>query len=162
MTIARDVGQLPVYYYKKPMARLGYVFNDNAPLYPFGYGLSYTSFSYGKPVLANPRISRNGSTNVSVTVTNTGARAGDEVVQMYVHPKVSSVAQPVLRLAGFERISLKPGQTKTVSFPIDPDQLAIWDRQMKRVVEQGTEASRVFRRRFHLSHATISRLSMAA
>lgn len=71
-------------------------------------------------------------------MTNTGARAGDEVVQMYVHPQVSSVVQPVLRLAGFERVHLRPGETKTVSFPVGPEQLAVWDRQMKRVVEPGS------------------------
>ncbi|HEX7853427.1 MAG TPA: glycoside hydrolase family 3 N-terminal domain-containing protein [Sphingobium sp.] len=137
VTIARGVGQLPVYYYRKPLARLGYVFNDNSPLYPFGYGLSYTSFTYGKPVIDRTRITQSGSAKVTVDVTNSGARAGDEIVQMYVHPKVSSVVQPVLRLAGFERISLKPRQTRTVSFTIGQEQLAIWDREMKRSVEPG-------------------------
>jgi beta-glucosidase len=137
VTIARNVGQLPVFYYKTPQARLGYVFNDNSPLYPFGYGLSYTSFTYGKPVLDQPTISRDGSAKVSVMVTNSGSRPGDEIVQMYVHPKVSSVVQPVLRLAGFDRVHLEPGQTKTVRFPVGPEQLAIWNRQMKRVVEAG-------------------------
>lgn len=137
VTIARNVGQLPVFYYKTPQARLGYVFNDSTPLFPFGYGLSYTTFSYGKPTLDRSQIARDGSAKVSVTVTNSGVRAGDEVVQMYMHPKVSSVVQPVLRLAGFERVHLKPGEAKTVSFPVGPDQLAIWDRQMARVVEPG-------------------------
>ena len=137
VTIARNVGQLPVYYYRKPQARLGYVFNDNTPLYPFGYGLSYTSFSYGKPLIDRTRIARNGSARVSITVTNTGQREGDEVVQMYVHPRVSSVTQPVQKLAGFERVSLKPGEAKTVSFAVGPEQLAIWDRKMTRRVEPG-------------------------
>ena len=137
MTIARSAGQLPVFYYKTPQARLGYVFNDNTPLYPFGYGLSYTTFSYGKPALDRPQIARDGSAKVSVTVTNSGPRAGDEIVQMYVHPRVSSVVQPVLRLAGFERIHLKPGEAKSVSFTVGPEQLAIWNRQMQHVVEPG-------------------------
>lgn len=137
VSIARDVGQLPVFYYKKPQARLGYVFNDNSPLYPFGYGLSYTTFTYGKPVLDKATITRGGAAKVSVAITNSGARAGDEIVQMYVHPKVSSVVQPVLRLAGFDRVHLAPGETKTVDFPVGPEQLAVWDRQMKRVVEPG-------------------------
>lgn len=137
VTIARNAGQLPAFYYHTPQARLGYVFNDNAPLYPFGWGLSYTSFTYGKPTLDRAAIPVGGAARVSVSVTNSGARAGDEVVQMYLHPKVSSVVQPVKRLAGFQRVHLKPGQTTTVSFPVGPEQLAIWDLQMKRAVEPG-------------------------
>src|SRR5262249_53585282 len=83
VTIARNVGQLPVYYYHSPKARLDYVFNDSSPLYPFGYGLSYTHFTYGKPALDQATISTNGRAKVSVSVTNSGTRAGDEVVQMY-------------------------------------------------------------------------------
>lgn len=137
VTIARNVGQLPVFYYKKPTARLGYVFNDNTPLFPFGYGLSYTSFSYGKPILDRTKIDRQGTAKISVQVTNTGKRPGTDVVQMYVHPKVSSVVQPVMRLAGFERVELEPGQSKTVSFAVGPEQLAIWDSKMKHTVEAG-------------------------
>jgi beta-glucosidase len=137
VTVARNVGQLPVFYYRKPSARLGYVFNSNAPLYPFGYGLSYTSFAYGKPTLDKPEIARDGTAKLSVAVTNSGARAGDEVVQMYVHAKVSSVVQPIMRLAAFERVFLRAGETKTLSFDVGPEQLAIWDRQMKHVVEAG-------------------------
>jgi beta-glucosidase len=138
VTIARSAAQLPVYYYRKPQARLGYVFNDNSPLYPFGFGLSYTTFAYGKPALDQATIARDGSAKVSVAVTNSGDRAGDEIVQLYVHPRVSSVVQPILRLAGFERVHLEPGETRTVSFVVGPEQLAIWDRQMKQVVEPGT------------------------
>ena len=137
VSIARNVGQLPVFYSKTPQARLGYVFNDNSPLYPFGCGLSYTRFTYGKPVLDKTAIARGGAAKVSVAVTNSGPRPGDEIVQMYVHPKVSTVVQPVLRLAGFDRVHLVSGETKTVSFAVGPEQLAIWDRQMKRVVEPG-------------------------
>ena len=137
VTIARSAGQLPVFYYKTPQARLGYVFNDNTPLYWFGYGLSFTTFSYGKPSLDRVQIPRDGAAKVSVTVTNSGSRAGAEVVQLYVHPKVSSVVQPVLRLAGFERIDLKAGEMKTATFTVGPEQLAIWNRQMKHVVEPG-------------------------
>lgn len=137
VTIARNVGQLPVYYYKTPVARLGYVMNDNSPLYPFGYGLSYTTFSYGKPSLDTAKIARDGTARITVAVTNSGARAGDEVVQLYVRPKFSSVVQPVIRLIGFDRLDLKAGQTKKVSFAVGPEQLAIWDRDMKRTVEPG-------------------------
>ncbi len=137
VTIARNVGQLPVFYNRTPQARLGYVFDDNTPLYPFGYGLSYTSFSYGKPTLDRSQIGSNGAATISVAVTNSGERPGDEIVQMYAHPRVSSAAQPVLRLAGFERIHLDAGETKMVSFAVGPEQLAIWNRQMKHVVEPG-------------------------
>lgn len=137
VTIARSVGQLPVYYSHTPAARLGYVFHDNTPLYPFGYGLSYTEFEYGEPRLDHASIFRDGSTVVSVDVTNIGSRRGTEVAQMYVHPKISSVVQPVLRLAGFERVDLEPGQTRTVSFEIGTEELAILDRAFKRTVEVG-------------------------
>lgn len=138
VTIARNVGQLPVYYYRSPSARLGYVFDDNKPLYPFGFGLTYTTFAYGKPTLDRSRIGRDGTARVSVAVTNTGNRAGAEVVQMYVHPKISSVVQPVMRLAGFERVELEPGASKVLEFPVGPQELAIWNNQMERVVEPGS------------------------
>ena len=137
VTIARNVGQLPVFYYQTPAARLGYVFNSNKPLYPFGFGLSYTSFAYGAPKLDRASIRRGETARASVSVTNTGARDGDEVVQLYVHPRYASVVQPVMRLAGFQRVHLKAGETTTVSFAIGPEQLAIWNRKMQHVVETG-------------------------
>jgi beta-glucosidase len=137
VTIARNAGQLPVYYNHSPQARLGYIFNDSTPLYPFGFGLSYTQFTFDKPTLDRNSISVSGTARVSVNVTNSGNRVGEEVVQMYVHPKVSSVVQPVMRLAGFQRVHLKPGQTTPVSFEIGPEQLAIWDINMKHTVEPG-------------------------
>lgn len=137
VSIARNVGQLPVYYYKTPAARRGYVFNDNSPLFPFGFGLSYTTFSFGKPSLDRDQIAANGSAKVSITVTNTGSRAGDQVVQMYVHHGLSSVVQPVIALRGFKRVHLEPGASTTVSFNVGSDQLSILDRQMKRTVEPG-------------------------
>lgn len=137
VTIARSAGQLPVFYNKTPQARIGYVFNDNSPLYPFGYGLSYTTFRYGKPAVDRATITTTGTATVTVEVTNTGSRAGDEIVQLYVHPRMSSVVQPVQRLAGFERIHLKAGETRSVSFPVGAEQLAIWDRQMQLTVEPG-------------------------
>ncbi|MDE2302095.1 MAG: glycoside hydrolase family 3 C-terminal domain-containing protein [Sphingomonadales bacterium] len=137
VSVARNAGQLPVYYYRKPQSRMGYVFNDNSPLYPFGFGLSYTSFTYASPVLDRASITRDGTAHVSVAVTNSGARAGDEIVEMYLHPQTSSVVQPVERLAGFARVHLGPGETRSVSFAIGPEQLAIWDRAMQHVVEPG-------------------------
>jgi beta-glucosidase-like glycosyl hydrolase len=137
VTIARNVGQLPVYYYKTPAARRGYVFHDNSPLFPFGYGLSYTTFSYGKPALDRERVSANETAKVTVAITNSGTRAGDQVVQMYVHHPVSSVVQPVIALHGFKRVHLEPGASTTVSFEVGPEQLSILDNQMKRTVEPG-------------------------
>jgi beta-glucosidase len=137
VTIARNVGQLPMYYYKTPAARRGYVFHDNSPLFPFGYGLSYTTFTLGKPTLDRDQISAKETAKVSVTVTNSGTRAGDQVVQMYVHHPVSSVVQPVIALRGFKRIHLEPGASTTVSFDVGPDQLSILNAEMQNVVEPG-------------------------
>jgi beta-glucosidase len=137
VTIPRSVGQLPMYYYKTPAARRGYVFDDNSPLYPFGFGLSYTRFSFSKPSLDREKISAREKTMVSVTVTNTGSRAGDEVVQMYIHHPVSSVVQPVIALRGFKRVHLEAGKSATVTFDVGPDELSILDAQMKNVVEPG-------------------------
>jgi beta-glucosidase len=137
VTMARNVGQLPVYYYKTPAARRGYVFHEESPLFPFGWGLSYTTFALGEPTLNQERIAPNETAKVSITVTNTGARAGDQVIQMYIHHLVSSVVQPVIALRGFRRIHLEPGEKTTVTFEVGPEQLSIIDNEMKRTVEPG-------------------------
>ncbi|MGH9826683.1 MAG: glycoside hydrolase family 3 C-terminal domain-containing protein, partial [Blastocatellia bacterium] len=137
ITIPRSVGQLPDYYCQKPTARRGYLFTSKEPLFPFGFGLSYTTFKYGEPRLAAEKIGLEGRTTVSIDVTNTGSKPGDEVVQMYIRDEVSSVTRPVKELKGFQRISLKPGETKTVSFDITSDKLAFYNLNMNRVVEPG-------------------------
>ncbi len=137
ITIPRSVGHLPAFYNHKPSARRGYLFDDVSPLYPFGYGLSYTQFALDAPRLEKKTIRSNGRCRVSVNVTNTGSRAGDEVVQMYVRDVVSSVTRPVKELKGFQRVSLQPGETRKVSFEITPDRLAFFDVEMKFVVEPG-------------------------
>jgi beta-glucosidase len=137
VTIARNVGQLPVYYYKTPAARRGYVFHDNAPLFPFGLGLSYTTFKFGELTLDRVQISPKQTAKVSFSVTNTGSRAGDQVVQMYIHHRVSSLVQPVIALRGFKRVHLEPGAATTVSFEVGPDQLSILNAEMQQVVEPG-------------------------
>ncbi|MEE2692552.1 MAG: glycoside hydrolase family 3 N-terminal domain-containing protein [Pseudomonadota bacterium] len=137
VTIARSSGQLPMFYNRKPSARRGYLFDTTEPLYPFGYGLSYTTFEIGKPRLSSAEIGVAGSAEVSVDVTNTGGREGDEVVQLYVRDVVSSVTRPVKELKGFERVTLAPGETKTVTFPVTSKTLRFWDKNMKRVVEPG-------------------------
>ncbi len=137
ITIPRSVGHIPAYYNYKPAARRGYLFDDVTPLYAFGFGLSYTQFQFGKPRLKRSVIRKNESTEVRVDVTNAGSRAGDEVVQMYIRDTVSSVTRPVKELKGFERITLAPGETKTVSLEITPEHLAFYDIDMKYVVEPG-------------------------
>ena len=103
-------------------------------MFAFGYGLSYTTFKLDNLRVEPAEIFSGGKAKVSVDVTNTGSRDGDEVPQLYIHPKVSSVTQPVLRLAGFERITLKAGEKQTVSFSITPEMLAILNTDMHRVV----------------------------
>jgi len=137
ITIPRSAGQIPAYYYQKPSARRGYLFSSTEPLFPFGYGLSYTTFAYSNLKVTPAKIGVSGKAEVNVDVTNTGTRAGDEVVQMYIHDVVSSVTRPVKELRGFERVSLKPGETKTVRFEISSAKLSFTNEQMKRVVEPG-------------------------
>jgi beta-glucosidase len=137
ITIPRSVGHVPAFYNYKPSARRGYLFDEVTPLFPFGYGLSYTQFSISPPRLEPATINRDASTRVYVDVTNTGSRAGDEVVQLYIRDRVSSVTRPVKELKGFERVTLQPGETRTVCFDIGPDHLAFWNVDMKFVVEPG-------------------------
>jgi beta-glucosidase len=136
-TIPRSVGQLPSFYNHKPSARRGYLFDDASPLYAFGYGLSYTTFAIENPRLTKKRIPRDGSTRLLADVTNTGERQGTETVQMYIRDLVSSVTRPVKELKGFERISLQPGEKRTVAFEIASELLAFYDVDMKCVVEPG-------------------------
>jgi beta-glucosidase len=138
ITIPREVGQLPIYYNHKPSSRgFAYVDADNRPLFPFGFGLSYTTYEYGEPRLRALEMKTTGSAEVSTTVTNSGKVAGDEIVQLYIHQKVASVTRPVRELKGFQRISLAPGESKVVRFSITPDMLALYDEDLKRVVEPG-------------------------
>jgi len=137
ITIPRSAGHVPAYYNYKPAARRGYLFDEVSPLFAFGFGLSYTTFEFNRPRLKKRTIRSDESTVLHVDVTNTGKVAGDEVVQMYIRDKVSSVTRPVKELKGFERITLDPGQTKTISLDITPDHLSFYDIRMKQVVEPG-------------------------
>ena len=130
--------QLPLYYNHKPTGR-GDDYNNltGKPLFPFGFGLSYTSFEYSKLAFDKQRINQNESTSVRFTVTNTGNYDGDEVVQLYIRDLFASVARPVLELKGFQRIHLKKGESKEVSFQITPEMLTMLNGQMERVVEPG-------------------------
>ena len=137
LTIPRSVGQVPVFYNHKPTARRGYLFGTTEPLWPFGFGLSYTTFALEDPRLDRSEIGPAESAVLSVDVVNTGERAGDEVVQLYVRDLHSSVTRPVKELEGFERLSLEPGERRTVSFTVGPAELRLFDRDMRRVVEPG-------------------------
>jgi len=137
ISFPRVVGQLPLYYNQKPTAKRGYLFTTTAPLFPFGFGLSYTTFKYSNLKITRPKIKANESTTVTFDITNTGKVRGDEVAQMYLRDEVSSVTRPVKELKDFARISLNPNETKTVTFTITPEKLQFYNREMKRVVETG-------------------------
>ena len=137
VTIPRSVGQLPDYYDHKPSRMRSYVLADSTPLYPFGYGLSYARFAYKNLVVSPAAIGRGGSAKVSVDVTNTGSRGADEVVELYIHAVVSLPVRPVEELKDFARVTLGPGETRTVTFSLTPDKLEAFDLQMKRTVQPG-------------------------
>jgi hypothetical protein len=137
ITFPHTVGALPDFYDHKPSDNRSYEFSTRKPLFAFGYGLSYTTFKFDNLRVEPAEILPGGKTKVSVDITNSGSRDGDEVPQLYIHPKVSSVTQPVLRLAAFERVTLKAGEKRTVAFNITPDMLAILNTDMHRVVEPG-------------------------
>ena len=146
-SMPKNVGQVPIYYNHLNTGRpcpkwftkftSNYLDVDNEPLYPFGYGLSYTTFSYGQPTLSATSMTRDGSLRASVTVTNTGSREGAEVVQLYIRDLVGSVARPVKELKDFSRITLKPGESKVVEFVITPEKLKFYNSQLKFDCEPG-------------------------
>jgi beta-glucosidase len=151
VSIPQSVGHIPVFYnhvnsnkgfYHNPGSPdkpgQDYVFSSTDVLYPFGYGLSYTSFKYSNMLVSATSFNKNQEVQVSVDVTNTGNVLGKEVVQMYLGNKVNSVTTPVMALKGFDKVSLKPGETKTVKFTVKPDDIAIWSTDMKQVTEPGT------------------------
>jgi beta-glucosidase len=137
ITVPRSVGQLPDYYYQKPSAKREYLGASTQPLFPFGWGLSYSTFKYAKVQTVPDAIGVLGRSEVSVAVTNTGSVRGDEVVQLYIRQEVSSVTRPVKELRGFRRITLNPGETKVVEFKLGPEELSYLNRDMRRVVEPG-------------------------
>jgi len=147
VTTPRAVGQVPIYYDHKntgrpPVADVKWTSKywdiPFTPLYPFGFGLSYTTFTIGAPRLSATTIGSTDSLRVSVDVTNTGTRAGDEVVQLYVRDDVGSVTRPVMQLRRFQRLTLAPGERRTVNFTLSVKDLAFYDLAMRRVAEPGT------------------------
>ena len=149
MTFPKNVGQIPLYYNHKNTGRplpegkwfekfrSNYLDVDNEPLYPFGYGLSYTTFEYGNITLSKPTMEQNESVTASVTVTNTGTRDGAEVVQLYIRDLVGSITRPVKELKGFEKVFIKAGESKTISFKITPELLRFYDYDLNYVTEPG-------------------------
>lgn len=137
ITVPRAVGQIPINYNRKPISHKDYVFTKGTPLFPFGYGLSYTTFEYSDLKIEPEEINPAGEVAISLKVRNTGTREGDEVVQLYVHDVAASVSRPVKELKGFKRITLKAGETKALTFKLSADQLAFYDKDVKLVVEPG-------------------------
>jgi beta-glucosidase len=137
ISVPRSAGHLPCYYNYKPSARRGYLADDVTPLFPFGFGLSYTTFAFSTPVLDKTTIATDESVRVSVDVTNTGGRIGDEVVQLYIRDVFSSVTRPVKELKGFTRITLGAGETQRVVFTLLPEHLAFTNIDKQFVVEPG-------------------------
>jgi beta-glucosidase len=138
VTFARSTGQLPIFYNHKPTSHRGYLFDSTAPLFPFGYGLSYTTFDVSAPRVLTPAMAATEHAKIAVDVANSGSRAGDEVVQLYVREDEASVTRPVLELKRFQRVTLQPGERRTLTFELTPDDLSLWDPDMRRVVEPGT------------------------
>jgi beta-glucosidase len=137
VSVVRNAGQIPLFYDSKPSARRGYLFDDVAPLFPFGHGLSYTTFEISQPRVSAATVRPDQSMEVSADVTNTGTHEGDEVVQLYVSLPGRSVTMPRLMLKGFERVTLAPGERRTVRFTLEPRHLMLWNREMREVNEPG-------------------------
>ncbi len=146
MTFPRNVGQIPIYYNHKNTGRpfnpdqkytSKYLDVSNTPLYPFGYGLSYTTFNYSDISLSNTILQRSGKVTASVNITNTGTRSGKETVQLYIRDMVGSITRPVKELKGFQQITLQPGETKKVSFTISVEDCKFYNSDLKYLYEPG-------------------------
>ena len=138
VTIPRHVGQLPVYYNRKPYTHESpYINGEYSPLYPFGFGLSYTQYKYSNLKLNVQKVIVGEPVKVSIEVTNSGKSDGDEIVQLYIRDIVSMVTRPIQELKDFSRIHLAKGETKTVEFTITSDKLQYYGPNMKRIVEPG-------------------------
>jgi beta-glucosidase len=145
VSFPRNVGQIPIYYNHKNTGRptsddkytSKYIDVPETPLYPFGFGLSYTTFAFSNLQASPPKLKRNEELKIAVDVTNTGKREGEEIVQLYIQDKVASVTRPIKELKGFKKISLAPGEKKTVTFMIPAQQLAFYNLEMKWDVEPG-------------------------
>ena len=137
ISVPRSAGHIPCHYNCKPSSRRGYLFDQTSALFPFGFGLSYTTFDFNNMGLERQCIQPDESTKVSIDVTNTGNIEGTEVVQMYIRDLFSSVTRPIKELKGFKKISLKPGETRTVRMEILPEHLAFTNIDFDHIVEPG-------------------------
>lgn len=149
MSFPKNVGQIPIYYAHKntgrPLAeghwfekfRSNYLDVDNEPLYPFGYGLSYTTFQYSDVSLSSQTLTADSSITATVTLTNNGQRDGAEVVQLYIHDLVGSSTRPVRELRGFQKVFLKAGESRQITFQITPDLLRYYNYELQHVAEPG-------------------------
>jgi beta-glucosidase len=137
ITFPRNVGQLPIFYNHFPSKKDSYIEGDSSPLFVFGHGLSYTTFKYDQLNITAPSLNSGGSVLISVRLTNTGKREGDEVAQLYVRQETASVATPVKALKSFSRIHLKPGESQIVQFKLEPSALAVWGASQEWKVEPG-------------------------
>jgi glycosyl hydrolase family 3/fibronectin type III domain protein len=153
VSFPRNSGQLPVYYNRRPTSFRSALDETREPVWPFGFGLSYTTFKLANLKIDQPQIGIGGKARVSVDVSNTGDRPGDEVVQLYIRDVVSSVTRPTKELRGFERVTLGPGEKRTLTFVLGPAELSLIDRHMQRVVEPG---------RFEVMAGTSSRTELTA
>ena len=139
LTVPRSVGQLRMIYNHKPSAYFHkYADEKKTPLYPFGYGLSYTSYKYSTPLLSDSTLNKENTILVTTEITNTGEVDGEEVAQLYIRDNVSSVTRPVKELKGYQRVFLKAGETKKIKFTLNSESLAFYDINMNYVVEPGT------------------------
>lgn len=140
VTVPRNVGQLPIHYSQKEINyKKGYLFSDVTPLYPFGYGISYTTFEYSNMKLSSSTMKLSGPTiTASIDIKNTGSFEAKEVVQLYVKDSIGQVLRPIMELKGFQKINLKPGEQKTVEFEIKHDMFEFTGLDMKKVIETGT------------------------
>ncbi|HHH53853.1 MAG TPA: hypothetical protein ENK91_09360, partial [Bacteroidetes bacterium] len=146
VTFPRNEGQIPIFYNTKPTGRpydknnkytSKYLDVPNTPLYPFGYGLSYTEFDYSKPIASDSILTKGDSIYISATIKNTGKKDGKEIVQLYIRDEVASVTRPVIELKGFKKLFIKAGESKEIKFKIKPEDLAFYDKNMIKTTENG-------------------------
>lgn len=137
ITMPKSAGELPAYYNRQPSRMRSYIYEINEPIYPFGFGLSYTTYSYGKPTLDKTTISKTENITLTIPVTNAGKVAGEETVQLYIRDVISSGSRPIMELKDFAKVKLNAGETKNISFTITPEKLMFYNYKLEKVLESG-------------------------